>query len=167
QTGSLRCVLGGEAYAAPLGDDILIGASFDPRADAAPSPSADLDNLHKLAAMIDGDATQWVAHACTAGFGERFAAIDRLPLIGQLPDEAAACRAAAELLRNDRLPLPRAGGLYAAFAFGSRGLLWATLAGVLLPAMIEGAPLPLERELLRAIDPARFVKRMLRARESD
>lgn len=162
RAGPLRCVLGGDAYAVPLGADLLIGASFDERPDAAPSPAADLDNLRRFAAAVGGDAGQWLPEARTAAFGERFAAIDRLPLIGQLPDEAAARAEAAALLRNDRLTLPRAGGLYAACAFGSRGLLWATLAGELLPALIEGEPLPLERELLRAIDPARFVKRRLR-----
>ncbi|RPH60403.1 MAG: FAD-dependent oxidoreductase, partial [Burkholderiales bacterium] len=162
--GALRAVLGGDAYAAPLGDRVLVGASFDDGESLDASREIDLANLARLARMIGGDPLDWFDGSSPASVGFRFAAIDRMPAIGALPDEPAALRDADTLLRNDRLPLPRARGLYGAFAFGSRGLLWATLAARVLPALADGDPLPLESDLLRAIDPGRFVKRMLRRR---
>jgi tRNA 5-methylaminomethyl-2-thiouridine biosynthesis bifunctional protein len=67
---------------------------------------------------------------------------------------------------RDRLPLigPLAGepGLYGAFAYGSRGLLWAGLGAELLASQMEGEPLPLEIDLADALAPARFALRARR-----
>jgi len=82
---------------------------------------------------------------------------DRLPLVGRLPDFAAA--GAIERLRD----VPRHPGLYGLLGYASRGLIWAPLAAELLAAQLEGEPLPLEMALVDALDPARFV---LRARRS-
>jgi tRNA 5-methylaminomethyl-2-thiouridine biosynthesis bifunctional protein len=162
QFGALRTMLGGGAYAAPLGDWILVGGNFDDGDALETSRDVDRDNLARLARMIGGDPLAWFDASRSGAVGLRFTTADRLPAIGAMVDEAAALRDAAALSRNDRLPLPRRHGLYGAFAFGSRGLLWATLAAQLLPALADGEPLPLESDLLRAIDPGRFVKRMLR-----
>jgi tRNA 5-methylaminomethyl-2-thiouridine biosynthesis bifunctional protein len=83
-------------------------------------------------------------------------------MIGQLADESAARRDARELSGAWPLDLPRKPGLYGAFAFGSRGLVWATLAAELIASQIEGEPWPIERELAEAIDPARFLLWALR-----
>ncbi|MBW7925282.1 MAG: hypothetical protein H3C59_11135, partial [Burkholderiaceae bacterium] len=40
--------------------------------------------------------------------------------------------------------------------------LWACLAARCLPALADGSPAPIESDLLRAIDPARFLRRHLR-----
>lgn len=161
--GPLRTALGGDAWAVPAGERILVGATFDADARMLLSRESDLGNLRRLARVIDGDAEAWLAHARFASLGLRVATTDRLPAIGAIADEAAIERDAEALLRNAKIPLPRRDGLYGAFAFGSRGLLWAWLAATLLPAMAEGAPLPLEVDLLGSIDPARFVRRRLRA----
>jgi tRNA 5-methylaminomethyl-2-thiouridine biosynthesis bifunctional protein len=58
--------------------------------------------------------------------------------------------------------LPRIHGLYAAFAFASRGLVWTLLAAEMLTSQLEGEPLPLEGELADAIDPGRFALHRLR-----
>jgi tRNA 5-methylaminomethyl-2-thiouridine biosynthesis bifunctional protein len=87
---------------------------------------------------------------------------DRLPLAGQAAD-LQAVRARQLRLRGAHLAdLPRAPGLYASFAFGSRGLSLAALAAELIAARIEGEPLPLERDLADALDPARELLRALR-----
>ncbi|WP_247363989.1 hypothetical protein, partial [Ralstonia pseudosolanacearum] len=52
--------------------------------------------------------------------------------------------------------------LYAALAYGSRGLTWSVLGAELLAAQIDGGPLPLESELAAALDPGRFLMRALR-----
>jgi tRNA 5-methylaminomethyl-2-thiouridine biosynthesis bifunctional protein len=162
----LRVVLGGDAYAAPSGAGdgrVLIGASFDDGDSLLPDPRDDLGNLRRLGRMLDRDPRTMRAGAASAAAGFRFTLPDRLPAIGPLPDEAAASAAQADLRRNDRLPIPMAPGLYCAAGFGSRGLLWAVLAAELLPAMVCGEPAPLERELIAAVAPARFLRRRLRA----
>jgi tRNA 5-methylaminomethyl-2-thiouridine biosynthesis bifunctional protein len=66
---------------------------------------------------------------------------------------------------RDRLPLVGAldaPGLYGAFAYGSRGLLWAGLAGELLASLMDGEPLPLEAPLAQALAPTRFALRAAR-----
>jgi tRNA 5-methylaminomethyl-2-thiouridine biosynthesis bifunctional protein len=89
--------------------------------------------------------------------GFRCIAPDRLPLVGRLPDFAAA--GATERLRD----VPRHPGLYGLLGYASRGLIWAGFAAELLAAQIEGEPLPLEASLVDALDPARFVLRARRA----
>ncbi len=94
--------------------------------------------------------------------GVRCVARDRLPLVGRVADEDAA-RAQVNALRGAHLAdLPRLPDLYAAFAFGSRGLALAPLAGELIAAQAEGEPWPIERPLAGAIDAGRFLLRRLR-----
>lgn len=165
----LRTVIGGAAYACPLpGDQALVGSTFDDGESLAPEPAADLSNLRRLALMLDcaDPPDAWAAAAIGAvrgaATGLRYVARDRLPLIGAIPD-VAACRAqAAALTRNARLPLPTLCGLYGAFGFGSRGLLWASLAAESIGAAVDGEPPVLEADLLGAIDPGRFLRHALR-----
>jgi tRNA 5-methylaminomethyl-2-thiouridine biosynthesis bifunctional protein len=87
---------------------------------------------------------------------------DRMPMIGQLADEAQATHDAQRLRGAWPLDLPRTDGLYGAFAYGSRGLVWAALGAELIASQLEGEPWPLERDLAEDIDPARFLLRALR-----
>ena len=164
----LRTVLGGDAYACPLPDGrVLVGSTFDDGDTLDPDPQADLDNLRRLRRMLADGALpgQVDGTACaSAALGFRFAARDRMPLIGALPDETAAGARVAELARNDRLPLPMREGLYGAFAFGARGQLWSGLAGEILGAELEGEPAPIELDLLAAVAPGRFLRQALRTR---
>jgi tRNA 5-methylaminomethyl-2-thiouridine biosynthesis bifunctional protein len=94
--------------------------------------------------------------------GLRCVARDRLPLAGAVPDEAAA-RAAGRNMRGAHLvDVPRRPRLFACFALGSRGLTLAPLLAELIAASIEGEPLPIERSLAGAVDPARFLLGSLR-----
>jgi tRNA 5-methylaminomethyl-2-thiouridine biosynthesis bifunctional protein len=88
-------------------------------------------------------------------------------MIGTLADEAAAIADAAKLRGAWPRDLPRANGLLGAFAYGSRGLVWAALGAELIASQLEGEPWPIERELAEAIDPARFLLRALRHDEFD
>lgn len=164
----LRAVLGGDAYACPLpGGGALVGSSFDDGDTLAPDPQADLSNLRRLSRMLapeDAEPERLFAASRPGACGFRFVARDRLPLVGQLPDEAAIRSRAAEFARNDRLPLPMLSGLYGAFAFGSRGLLWSGLAAEILAAEIDGGAAPVETDLLAALAPARFLRQQLRRR---
>jgi len=117
-----------------------VGASFD-LDDDDPEVRAESHegNLARLEQLIPG-ASHGVNPEKVAGrVGFRSVVPDRLPVIGRLDE-----------------------GLYGAFAYGSRGLLWASLAGELLASTIEGEPLPLERKLASAVHPERFAIRQSR-----
>lgn len=102
------------------------------------------------------------AAALPGRVGFRCVASDRLPLVGALPDEAATAERRHALRGAHARDLPHAPGLYGAFAFGSRGLVWASLAAELIACQLEGEPWPIERDLAETIDPSRFLLRALR-----
>ena len=164
----LRCVLSADAFACPINaDHAQIGATFDDSSGDRADPIADADNLDRLAGGL-GCAMHDLGARIVRGYaGRRWATRDRLPVIGALPDEQSIAVQAAALLANDRLPIPRLPGAYGAFAFGARGLLWATLAAELVAASICGEPMPIETDLARSVDPARYVRRAIRDAESD
>jgi tRNA 5-methylaminomethyl-2-thiouridine biosynthesis bifunctional protein len=136
----------------------IAGATYDfDDEDPALRASSHEGNLERLRRILPGAATDIDPAALEGLVGFRAVSPDRLPLIGALADEGAETR------KNPQLAtLPRQAGLYGAFAYGSRGLLWAGLGGELLASLIEGEPLPLEASLADAVDPARFLLRALR-----
>jgi tRNA 5-methylaminomethyl-2-thiouridine biosynthesis bifunctional protein len=83
--------------------------------------------------------------------GFRAATPDRLPLVGALPDMHAPLPRGIQLR-----DMPRHPKLYGLLGLGSRGLVWATLAAEALASQLHGDPLPLEGDLMDAMDPARF-----------
>ena len=87
----------------------------------------------------------------------RCSARDRLPVIGAVPDTAAA----GPRVDQPRF-VPRLPGLFVFAALGSRGITWSALGAQVLASSVTGAPVPLEASLLDAIDPARFVSRQAR-----
>ena len=165
---ALRLPVIGEGYAVPLGaDGTLVGATYDiDDPDREIREAGHRENIGRVAGMLPALAqTPTEVRAGRVAF--RCVTSDRMPMIGQLADETAARRDARQLSGAWPLDLPRMPGLYGAFAFGSRGLVWATLAAEVIASQIEGEPWPIERELAEAIDPARFLLRALRHGEID
>jgi tRNA 5-methylaminomethyl-2-thiouridine biosynthesis bifunctional protein len=152
----LPLVLCREAYLTPSAQGIMCaGATYDLDDDPALRPGSQEENVTRLRALVsDPRAAEGAPLAGRVGF--RCVAPDRLPLVGRLPDFAAA--GATERLRD----VPRHPGLYGLLGYASRGLIWAPLAAELLAAQLEGEPLPLEMTLVDALDPARFVLRARR-----
>ncbi|QJD99563.1 FAD-dependent 5-carboxymethylaminomethyl-2-thiouridine(34) oxidoreductase MnmC [Massilia forsythiae] len=153
----LPLVLCREAYLTPAAHGICsAGATYDLDPDPVLSLASHRENLARLRGLLaDPHAAEGAPLQGRVGF--RCIAPDRLPLVGRVPDAAAA--GGTERLRD----VPRHPGLYALLGYASRGLIWAGLGAELLAAQIEGEPLPLETALVDALDPARFV---LRARRS-
>ncbi|WP_244847553.1 bifunctional tRNA (5-methylaminomethyl-2-thiouridine)(34)-methyltransferase MnmD/FAD-dependent 5-carboxymethylaminomethyl-2-thiouridine(34) oxidoreductase MnmC [Caballeronia sp. SL2Y3] len=151
----------GDGYAVPLGARrTLIGATYDiDETDPHIREAGHAENVERVGRMLAGLQDVRVAHGRVAF---RCVTSDRMPMIGSLADETAARRDARRLSGAWPLDLPRMPGLYGAFAFGSRGLVWATLAAELIASQVEGEPWPIERELAEAVDPARFFLRALR-----
>ncbi|WP_018952411.1 bifunctional tRNA (5-methylaminomethyl-2-thiouridine)(34)-methyltransferase MnmD/FAD-dependent 5-carboxymethylaminomethyl-2-thiouridine(34) oxidoreductase MnmC [Thioalkalivibrio sulfidiphilus] len=99
----------------------------------------------------------------------RFNAPGRLPLAGPLPGMVAFERCYGELhhgRRPDSYPgAPLLPGVYTSLAHGSRGLTTAPLSAELLASLMHGDPLPLPRDLVEALHPARDrVRELKRAR---
>ena len=144
----------------PQAGTVCIGASFD-------SGDADLEmrladhagNLQRLEEMLPGAGRGVDAALLEGRVGLRTAAPDRLPLVGTLPDTEAVSVRAATLDS-----VPRRTGLHALLGLSARGMVWTPLAAELLASQLEGEPLPMEHELARAVDPARFYLRALRRR---
>jgi tRNA 5-methylaminomethyl-2-thiouridine biosynthesis bifunctional protein len=157
---ALPLVLCREAYLTPASNGICCaGATYDTDPDPALRQASHDENLAKLRALLsDPRAAEGAPMAGRVGF--RTVAPDRLPLVGGLPDFDAA--GGTERLRD----VPRYPGLFGLLGYASRGLTWAPLAAELLAARLEGEPLPLESNLVDALDPARFVLRARRTSRS-
>jgi tRNA 5-methylaminomethyl-2-thiouridine biosynthesis bifunctional protein len=118
----------------------LVGASYDiGDEDAALRADSHAGNLARLEQMLPGASQGLDAEKLEGRVAFRAVVRDRLPLVG-----------------------PMGNGIFGAFAYGSRGLLWASLAGELIASMLEGEPLPVERKLAAAVDPGRFALRAAR-----
>jgi tRNA 5-methylaminomethyl-2-thiouridine biosynthesis bifunctional protein len=164
---SLGVPVVGEGYAVPLPDGVtLTGATYDiDDPERSLRPAGQIENLERLARMLPTlantiDSQQAASLPGRVAF--RCVTSDRLPMIGALADEQAAIHEAGRLRGAWPLDLPRATGLYGAFAYGSRGLVWAGLGAELIASQIEGEPWPIERTLAEDLDPARFLLRALR-----
>jgi tRNA 5-methylaminomethyl-2-thiouridine biosynthesis bifunctional protein len=125
----------------PIDGISVAGASFDlDDEDAEMRADSHAGNLERLERLIPGAARGLDPAQLGGRVGFRTVAQDRLPLIGALD----------------------APGLYGAFAYGSRGLLWAGLGAELLASLMQGEPLPLELALAGALAPGRFAARAKR-----
>ena len=114
-------------------------------------------NLAQLARLTDQNVEMINGTDIEGRTAWRWSAVDRLPLIGAVPDPAST----AERLDQPRF-VPRLPGLFVFTALGSRGITWSALGARVLAASITGAPMPMEASLLDAVDPARFVSRAAR-----
>ncbi len=151
----IRHALCCEGYLTPALDGMhCLGASYayDPGRELRREEHA--GNLQRLARILPGAEQGLEVEALDGRVGFRAATPDRLPLVGALPDGDAP------LARDVRLQhMPRQPRLYGLLGLGSRGLVWAGLAAEALASQLHGEPLPLEADLMDAMDPARFLLR--------
>jgi tRNA 5-methylaminomethyl-2-thiouridine biosynthesis bifunctional protein len=150
----------GTGYTAPHPEGgLCFGATSQPE-DLDPTVRTidHLFNLERLQSLTGWDLKDRVADLA-GRVGWRLQSRDKLPLVGAWPDLPAWT---ATGQRNQLRHMPRLPGLYVCGALGSRGLAWAPLAGELIASLIEGTPLPLENDLVEALDPGRFWSREAR-----
>jgi tRNA 5-methylaminomethyl-2-thiouridine biosynthesis bifunctional protein len=166
----LRAALCHKGYIAPAREGVhCIGATFSLNDDEQALRTGDHhQNLASLADAVPAwRATLTALDPATLDgrVGYRCASPDYLPMVGPVPDVTAFLRDYAPLRKNARQTIAIEGdympGLYLTTAHGSRGMTSAPLAAELLASMICGEPLPLSRELCRAVAPARFIMRDL------
>lgn len=128
-------VLRGGMVLPPVDGVCVAGATYDLEDPHAALREEDhAGNLERLRAILGVDV-----HARVDGrVAFRAVTPDRLPVVGKIAD-----------------------GVYGAFAYGSRGLVWAALAAELIASELEGEPLPLEGTLVNALGPDRFRRRAI------
>jgi tRNA 5-methylaminomethyl-2-thiouridine biosynthesis bifunctional protein len=126
-------VLRGGMVLPPIDGVCVVGATYDLEdQDTAVREDSHAGNLERLRNILGVEV-----RAKTEGrVSFRAVTPDRLPVIGKIAE-----------------------GVYGAFAYGSRGLVWAALAAEIIASELEGEPLPLEGKLVDALHPQRFRKR--------
>jgi tRNA 5-methylaminomethyl-2-thiouridine biosynthesis bifunctional protein len=147
-------------YVLQLADGRWLCGATSQRDDADPAlrPADHAENLDKLRRLTGWTIT--IDPALLDGrVGWRLQTDDRLPLLGPLPDLAAAATGRAV---DQPRHMPRQPGLWVATALGSRGLTQAALGAEVLASWLTGDPVPAPAALLDAIDPARFATRAVR-----
>ncbi|MBN8440628.1 MAG: bifunctional tRNA (5-methylaminomethyl-2-thiouridine)(34)-methyltransferase MnmD/FAD-dependent 5-carboxymethylaminomethyl-2-thiouridine(34) oxidoreductase MnmC [Thauera sp.] len=150
-------------YVSPAIDGLrCAGATFSVDDEDTALRTADhAENLAKLQTILTGYAAGLDPASLSGRVGFRPASPDRLPMVGALPLPAAVDR------NTPLQAIARHPGLYAVSGFGARGLVWSALVAELLASQLEGEPAPLERDLVDALDPARYLSRPARGIRTD
>jgi tRNA 5-methylaminomethyl-2-thiouridine biosynthesis bifunctional protein len=130
-------VLRGGMVLPPVDGLCVVGATYDLEdGDPAPRAESHASNLERAAQILPGFV---FSNSVEGRVAFRAVTADRLPVVGSLDEKR-----------------------FAAFAYGSRGLVWAALAAELIASELEGEPLPLEGTLVDAMRPGRFAERAAR-----
>ncbi len=176
----LKTAICAEGYIAPatqsshcIGATFDVKAPFDARLAQEPTKSDEhLSNLDKiegptpaLAEALNIQAHRESNHQLQGRAAFRCTTPDYLPIAGPAPNLEGFLEDYALLRKNAKSSIPRAGrywpGLFLNVGHGSRGLTYASLTSELVASQIDANPLPLSRDLCRALNPARFIIRDL------
>lgn len=133
--GGPRCIIGGEGYFLPPVNNLCVMGSTYMHNQLVPctSKKGQESILSKMPVALSADLEKAVQNNEISGWaGMRAVMQGRLPVIGQLE---------------------HAEGVWIAAAYASHGLTWSSLAGDVIGARLEGEPVPLERDLQKAISP--------------
>jgi tRNA 5-methylaminomethyl-2-thiouridine biosynthesis bifunctional protein len=147
----IRSVLSKDGYLAPAVHGLhCLGATYDFGSEETfLNPEGHHRNLERLAQMLP-DATPPPATPIQGRVGFRSLTPDRLPLAGSISD--ASPQPGLGPSQGEETPP----GLYCLLGLGSRGLVWSSLLGEYLAAVIEGTPSPLPSDLAAHLSPGRF-----------
>jgi tRNA 5-methylaminomethyl-2-thiouridine biosynthesis bifunctional protein len=164
---SLKTVVCAEGYISPAQDDVFCtGATFNLKDTETATRTSDhqtnLDNLREHLPALEMEAN---AEELTGRVAFRCSLPDYLPCVGALPVVDKLVEDFAPLRKNARAGITTSGsywhGLYINIGHGARGLTYTPLCAELLAAHINNEPIPMPRELVNALNPARFVIRDL------
>jgi tRNA 5-methylaminomethyl-2-thiouridine biosynthesis bifunctional protein len=133
-----------DGYITPaIGGVHCLGASFN---EDLPDPNMRIEdhaaNLRRLEAMLPGFGEGTSSGMLNGRVGFRAMSHDRLAVLGALVDSKAD-----------------PDGLFCCLALGSRGMTWAALAAEIVVSRITGEPMPVERSLLKVLEPSRFTQK--------
>lgn len=166
-SSQLKTVLCGEGYIAPaVNGHHCAGASFVLRSDETSlSWEEHQQNLANAAALSPALANLAVTDLHNGRASFRCTTPDYLPIVGPVARADAMTERFAALRRDAKTMIDSAGvyhpGLFINIGHGSRGLAYTPLCAELLASLIANHPLPLPRDLIQALHPARFLIRDL------
>ncbi|MDO6564005.1 bifunctional tRNA (5-methylaminomethyl-2-thiouridine)(34)-methyltransferase MnmD/FAD-dependent 5-carboxymethylaminomethyl-2-thiouridine(34) oxidoreductase MnmC [Amphritea sp. 1_MG-2023] len=163
----LNTVLCSEGYISPSQQGrFCFGATFDLKDEKTDiRESGHQHNLQKITDMAprlgDALAHYHTQHHLAGRVGFRCVSPDKLPMIGPVPIDTDFIAHYARLRHDAKTPIntppSHYPGLFANLAHGSKGLISGLISGELIAAMLEHEPLPLEKELVDKLNPARFI----------
>jgi len=168
--GQLRAGLCHKGYISPAREGShCIGATFTLQDD---DPSIRLEDHRKNINHLAAAVPQWRAAleaidpaSLSGRVSYRCATPDYLPIVGSVPDRESFLTSYGALRKNAKRLIPEHGsympGLFLSTGHGSRGLTSTPLSAQILASLICNEPLPLSRELSRALAPGRFIIRQL------
>ena len=155
------------SYVIPMGDELCVGATFDPEStDSSLAESSQRELFTKLRSLLQLE-TDFNELPLRGRVAFRAATPDHQPLVGSLPDwnfyhahyhDLQLGRAAHTYRPAQNLP-----GLYCSVGHGSRGLVSAPIAAEFLADIVNGSPWPLSMSIGLDLHPARFFVRACRA----
>lgn len=167
ESQSLKTVLCGDGYIAPARNGRhCAGASFVMKTeDETLSWDEHRQNLKNAAVLSSAFAGLEVADLQEGRVSFRCTTPDYLPLIGPVADAEKMLQRFASLRQNAKTVIDQSGvyhpGLFVNLGHGSRGLTYTPICAEYLASLITAQPLPLPRDLILALHPARFLIRDL------
>lgn len=166
-SSALRTVVCGRSYISPPLDGLhSAGASYSKDvSDLTLSARDDKDNIAGITGHLPQGAL--LQEAVAGGrVSVRAATGDRMPMVGPVADTAALRTLFRGLQQRERksppVSMPIHEGLYLNVGHGSHGLSNTPLAAEYLASLLFREPLPLQREVIECLHPARFALRILR-----
>ena len=167
----IHCVLSHTGYITPARKGVhVFGATFardDTQTDLRESDHA--VNIAQLAGVLPDMAKMLSPGDLGGRAALRTVTTDHLPIVGPAPDYDAFLSAYPDLDKGKNYAryfnAPYHKDVYICTGFGARGLIAAPLAAEILASEICAMPLPLEKQLMHAIHPARFIIRGLKRRQ--
>lgn len=167
KSSALKTVLCGDGYIAPaINGQHCAGASFVLRTDATEMTWEEhQENLANAAALSSSFTDLSVTDLHNGRTSFRCTTPDYLPVVGPVAQADAMMETFAALRRDAKTNIDSPGvyhpGLFINVGHGSRGLAYTPLCAELLASLIANHPLPLAREMIQALHPARFLIRDL------
>lgn len=171
QQTDIHCVLSHRGYLTPAHKGLhVFGATFERNDDQTDLRDAEHDfNLNQLGKVLPKLATSLDPAVMDGRAGIRTATPDHLPVVGPAPDYVAFLLAYHDIDKGKKgaryIDAPYHKDVYICTGFGARGLIAAPLAAEILASEICDMPLPLEKSLMDALHPARFIVRGLKRRQ--
>jgi tRNA 5-methylaminomethyl-2-thiouridine biosynthesis bifunctional protein len=168
QSANLRHAINYEGYINPARNGFhCVGATFNPKlADPDQRAQDHQWNCNQLATTLPELSAQLkvpVADKLRGRVGFRCQTPDFLPIIGPLPNPERFTSIYADLGKGFlKRAFPQGenlAGLYVSCGHGSRGITSSCFAAEIVASYITGEPQPVDREVLFAVHPARFLIR--------
>ena len=162
----IKCGISAERYITPAKEGVhVLGASYNTNDESLDCSVVDhMDNINSINRLTRAALKQDGEQHGRVAF--RAVSKDRVPIVGCVPDrnrfeqdyrELRHGRHHGHYPRGSYLP-----GLYISTGHGSRGLASCLISGEIIAAMMSNHPLPVEKDIVDYLNPARFIIRRLK-----